>query len=337
MKMVMMKQKKLKVNQSLDKDVERDPNDTETDEEPVAEEHLRSLILEADQIVFGDELDDITQIVDVPEEEQLYGIEKQTNDLLDELLSEIPSVQRTREVLNNVHLIIERFQQLRKMYSTFDFDNGTLTPILHDPEHKPIIDSLQSLEKKLHWIIPVVHNQVKLYDLDLAADEDYEDVISLSLAETRIEETESIKAYNEGTLPSGESRYGAYLKLIKNQTLPYAPPLTSSSSYNINVGNSVTGVVNNFDDYYSSTAIEDQINRKRLKIQEYTKGLSILHSKKTKHGEIITSRENITKNDPISIKSFLCFPKQVVTFSRVNLPGTNILKRVNLSQNYLQY
>ena len=316
----------------VDADVDADAA-AETDEE----EHLRDLILEADQIVFGDELDDITQIVDVPEEEQLYGIEKQTNDLLDELLAEVPSVQRTRHVLNNIHLIIERFQQLRKMYSTFNLDNGTLSPIIHGPDYKPLLDALQHQNKKLYWILPVVHDRVKLYDLDIGMDEEYEDVVSLTLAETRIEETEALKAYNEGTLPSSESKYGAYLKIIAKQSLPYLPPTTSSNSFNIDVGDKITGVVNNFDDYYSSTVKNEEINRKRFSIQEFTKGFSLLHFTKNKHGTITTTKENVVKNDPIYIKSFITFPKSVVSFSRINLPGTSVLKRVNLSQNFLKY
>jgi hypothetical protein len=55
----------------------------------------QDIILDADQIEIGEELDKVTQIIDIPESEQRYGIDKQTNDLLDELLSSIPNQDRT--------------------------------------------------------------------------------------------------------------------------------------------------------------------------------------------------------------------------------------------------
>ena len=56
---------------------------------------------------------EITEQVDISEEQRRYGIDSQTNDLLDELLSSVPSNKRTTKVLNNIHILIERFKQLR--------------------------------------------------------------------------------------------------------------------------------------------------------------------------------------------------------------------------------
>ncbi len=61
----------------------------------------------------------MTQMVDVPEEERIYGITQQSEDMLDEFLASIPTSARTNKGMNNIHLMIERFQQLRKIYSIF--------------------------------------------------------------------------------------------------------------------------------------------------------------------------------------------------------------------------
>ena len=47
-------------------------------------------------------------------------LKKQTNDLLDELLAIIPTNKRTNRVLNGIHTMIERYEQLREMFSKFD-------------------------------------------------------------------------------------------------------------------------------------------------------------------------------------------------------------------------
>lgn len=49
-----------------------------------------------------------------------YSIKNQTDDLLDELLAPIPSNQRTNTVINKIHTMIERYEQLRESFSIFD-------------------------------------------------------------------------------------------------------------------------------------------------------------------------------------------------------------------------
>ena len=56
--------------------------------------------------------------------------------MLDELLSDIPNYKRTNTVLNNIHTIIERYVQLRTIYSNFD-SNGNANAY---PEHLNLND-----------------------------------------------------------------------------------------------------------------------------------------------------------------------------------------------------
>jgi hypothetical protein len=131
---------------------------------------LKDIILEADQIEFGPQLEAITQIVEVPEEQKRYGIETQTNELLDDLLASIPNAQRTRSVLNNIHIMIERFKQLRSKFSSFDQNGNANMPIFKGANYKPLIDKINNMNYKLSWILPVAQNVKKMYDLDIKDD-----------------------------------------------------------------------------------------------------------------------------------------------------------------------
>ena len=91
---------------------------------------IKELIIDADQIQFGKQLDSITQTVEVSEQHKRYSIDTQTNDLLDELLSTIPNADRTRNVLNSLHTMIERFTQLRTQFSNFDNNGNANMPTL---------------------------------------------------------------------------------------------------------------------------------------------------------------------------------------------------------------
>ena len=95
--------------------------------------------------------------------------------------------------------------------------------------------------------------------------------------------------------------------------------------------------IDNLDEFYSSVAKEDMISRKRFYMQEYTQGFSMLHTVKTRAGTVITTKDSVTKNDPISIRSLITLPKSVVRFSRIGLPGTNMAMRVNLSLHFIPY
>ena len=96
-------------------DIEDELEVKEQDEQDI-KERIKNVILSADQIQFGDELSEITQLVEVSEEEKKYSIDKQTKNLLNEFLSTIPNDKRTNKVLNNIHKMIERYEQLREKY-----------------------------------------------------------------------------------------------------------------------------------------------------------------------------------------------------------------------------
>ena len=105
-------------------DFEDDLEVKEQDEQDI-KERIKNVILSADQIQFGDELSEISQLVEVSEEEKKYSIDKQTNNLLNEFLSTIPNDNRTNKVLNNIHKMIDRYEQLREKYSIIN-DIGNL-------------------------------------------------------------------------------------------------------------------------------------------------------------------------------------------------------------------
>ena len=115
-------------------------------QEQLSREKIDELLLEADDIEFGEELEAITQIVNVDESEKRFSIENQTNDMLDDLLSTIPTTQRTRKVFFDIHNTIERYKQLHKNFSTFDEYGNANGFIVKGPTHKPLAKSLQNMD-----------------------------------------------------------------------------------------------------------------------------------------------------------------------------------------------
>ena len=81
--------------------------------------NVERLIFNADDIVFG-EIMHVKEYVEIDKDKYRFNIESQTNDLLEEMLSSIPSAKRTNNVLNKIHIMITRFIQLRELSSKFD-------------------------------------------------------------------------------------------------------------------------------------------------------------------------------------------------------------------------
>jgi hypothetical protein len=78
-------------------------------------EVLHSIYLNANEL-FGEDLEEIFQAVEIPEREKKYGLDIQVNDLTDELLSTIPNSKRTKIVMNKIHTLVARFKELRNAY-----------------------------------------------------------------------------------------------------------------------------------------------------------------------------------------------------------------------------
>lgn len=316
-------------------DVEDEDEDKQISfEVPVQEikTQLRDILLDADQIEFGPELESITQIVDVPESQRKYSIESQLNDLLDELLSQIPNAQRTRSVLNNIHIEIERFKQLREDFSKFDKNNNALLPNFKGANYKPLVEKLQNLNFKLNWILPVVNNKKKLYDVEVNEDFQSSDVIPFTMAESIIESYDIRESYL-----SNETNYSSYMNKLNPFLTPFESIKNDESLIYENVNTNMEAIVDNLTEFYSSVAKNDLIKRKRFLIAKYNLGLNKLHATKFTSTKMNSSVVQMTPNDTMNVTSFITLPQPTVFFSNIHLPKTSIIDRCNLNMKYFNY
>ena len=305
---------------------------------------IRELIIKADQIQFGtEEFGPIVQFTNVDPSKQRYSIEAQTNDLLDELLSTIPNNRRTNSVLNNIHTMIERFKQLRELFSTFDEYGNVNKAFVHKSNYKPLEEYFKTFKQNLYWILPVVKNIKKIYtetNDDLKTE--MNDTVSLNLEESNSSLISILDTYKSSNNSNEEENKYSTLYTELN---PYFTPfeyvryeeqeqllIEKSIQTNINT------IINNLDDLYSTVFSENELNTKRFLIQKYNLGLSQLEF--TQGGirsQMNTVRVNLTNPDTMSLHSFVTLPEPIIRYSRINLPGTNILDRSVLNKTPLNY
>jgi len=315
----------------------------ETDED--APPDLQKYIAEGDEIVFSAQEEEMIQLVDVGKGERRFAVREQSEDLLDELLAKIPTNQRTNEVMNNIHKMIARFKELRQAFSIFDEWGNPQKPLFKGANYKPLATTLQKLNYKLYWILPVVENRRKIYYGDTT---DLEDVMPKTLADVRDKVYAIEQQYKQNVVPGDQNKYVFLMRSLNPYWTPIAPPIVREPTlHRQEVNANINVIVNNNEDFFSSTYGTESIpgSRKLLSLvhptqfvlETYTLGLTYLESVRETPRITTIQRIPLTPNDSIHIKNFLTLPMSVVKYSKINLPTTSILKRANLHLVNLNY
>jgi len=303
-------------------------------------DQIREFIIKADQIKFGEEeLGPVVQYVDVSSKSQRYSLETQVADLLDELLSTIPNSQRTNRVLNNIHITIERFKQLRQHFSAFDEYGNVSEMIVNFSNIKPLSEYFKKFNQNLFWLLPVVKNVKKIYNVQNVDEED-NDVINLDMNMSLVGLAEIGERYKSNFMANEENKYSTYLKEIQPEFTPFEP-VSDDNLYGIMterpVGDDLNVLIDNLGDMYSSIIHNGAIKSRRFVIQRYNLASTKLDTIDSTGSKMITKRVKIASNDMLSLLSVVTLPEPAIRFSRINLPNTNMLDKANLNNTFLNY
>jgi hypothetical protein len=302
-------------------------------------QELTSMYRSANEIIYGQDLGELVQEIELSEQQKRYGIETQTNDMLNVLLSQVPNKDRTDRVKNDIHLLIQRFRELRNKFSKFD-DNGNLYDMkLHGIGHKPLSEHIFNLDTKLKWVMPVVSLKRKVY---MPNNQIFEDVSEYKNTEVLTKDADLQEDYLKNRLQSGsESAYVKYNQELNQSFVPYESPSNDlpSLTFSKEIQSSLESIVQNLDNFYSTVIGNDKNNvqylRKQYVIQKYNLGNNYLEPKMSKTGRKVFIRNQMTPNESINVQSMMMLPKPVFYFSNIDLPGSSILQKSQYSQNFL--
>ena len=300
-------------------------------------------IIEANQIEFGDYIDAIQEYIDIDKEKYRYNLDTQTNALLNDLLSNIPANKRSDSVLNNIHIMITRFIQLREIGSVFDKNKNITSIRVKDANYKPLAEYLNTFKNKLYWILLVSKNIKKIYDTNDNIDQELFENTDVSILHT-IESVEEIKElfnnYKSNTSNDLQNKYTELYTSLNSTMTPFLsinPEKNKDIIYEHEVADNMNVIIDNLGDMYSSISSNSRIYSTRFVLQKYNTGLTKLDAVNLKGSNMISRRVNLTNNDIMSIHSVLTLPEPTVRFSQINLPTSNILVKSNLNLYFLNY
>lgn len=185
---------------------------------------LESQILEADTIQIGPELDEITQVVDVPDAQKRFGLAAQLDDLQDELLSVVPNNERTASTLASIHSIVQRYKELRAAYSAEDERGvGGALPA-KGPDFQPAQTGISTLTDVPTWVKPVISQSKYAYDAEIEAGEESGlGLIPTTLPERQERVERVLASYEAGTLGPGTSSFASFLRAMAKVEVTAVP------------------------------------------------------------------------------------------------------------------
>jgi len=293
-----------------------------------------------------EELPEIVQTMETAPELQRYGLEAQINDLLDAFLSTIPDYKRTPMVLHRIYTHIQRFKELREMFSTFDPTFHTiLGPKKSNP--KPLIRELAELTSSMPWVLPVANQTKKVYYLQ-------EDGAILSTFIPEIDqknmtidaqneiETENRVFYNNTVPEETIVKYANMHLQTTEYSCPFGSTTISEEDSNILAKLQTVSVKRDMDvlistgqenDLFSMYSTDERIGRSKFIRNRYNAEINYPYKRNTKSKEASLFAP-LFSADSLDLRSVVFLPEPFIAFSKIQTPNTSIYRKSEL---HLQY
>jgi len=306
-------------------------------------DNLRDMYLDANEIVFGEQLDTLTQVVEVPESEKTYTIEAQVNDLMDQFLSTIPDYKRNDKVLSNIHRLILRFKELRTQFSEYDENHDIIGKKVNGPFHKPLVEKIHSLRLKLKWVLPIVQNRKVIYS-DEKDPEQESDIVFRNAAASVNQIEEVLTEFHKSKSGGIDHNYSVTYNKVDANMKPFEDPMDDSNCLDSKqVLQDLEAIVDNLGMFESSVANVSKsgkdtrsiLARRKFLLQKYSTGSTQLERNIMKTGKSVYFRTPMTPSDTMCISSIMTLPEPFIRMSAMYLPSQNILNKSELHQHYI--
>ena len=235
-----------------------------------------------------------------------YTINEQNEDMMNVFINDIEYSKRTKKSIQNILTQIERFNYLRLKFS--DFDDNMIPLSLLSNNDKLIIKSILETNNKFTWCIPVTNvkkkndiNNRKLIIKDVV-DVSYDEIIvNDSNEQTKlyqnVNEIEEIKELKKN--------------FINYMNESFKPFINTKNKDKLIVKDSTTALFFEDNNHISFRFVSEILNN------------NIING--------VDNEIQVFKPEEIDVKSFITLPYPYLSLSKINLPSSSIMEKVNLS------
>ena len=266
-----------------------------------------------------------------------YGLEEQTNDLLESMLSKLPANKQVEPTtLENITKNIARYTQLRDLFSVFD-DNGNIMYYadkteavnVHGEEWKPLKNLLETAHS-IGWILPIVQNTKKIY----VQSGETEDIQYSSIYDDRLYISEESELYKDGV-----KSYVSFYSEITNKLSPFRDPFNTENNFLKKTVQDTDVIIGNFPGSIPTSTVYSSISSSSMPFQmnRYTSDINYITQTNLTKSSYLTKFHPLITGDDMYVNSFLALPSPFMRYSRIRLPGTDMIGRANMATVYPSY
>jgi hypothetical protein len=275
---------------------------------------LQKNIAAADRIVIGDVLEEVEEFIEVSGKFKRFNIGVQKDDMLESMLSTIPTKNRTSTVLKEINAQIERYVQLRNEYSEMDKNGVVMSPIIRSHLHKPLKQLLLTGAAPPQWVL---FGALSVKKVENSVD------WTVNLDETMLNIANGVNDRN---------KYVETYEQINALMTPFDEPVDSDKRVIIHLDakNDITAIANNDGNYHSNGISFGDYADTRFSIFKYNTGLTHLEHGPLNKMSLASNVVNMTPPDKIPVVSLLTLPTPFILYSKINLPGTDMITRANM-------
>ena len=267
-----------------------------------------------------------------------YGLEEQTNDILESMLSKLQVDKKIeKRTIAHINRTIVRYTQLRELFSNFDEDHNIMhyydnTEAIHKrgDNWKPLINSLEKQNKQIGWIFPIAQNTKKIYK---GVNEYYVQYKDLVERKTDVDIYEIMTEYSQYS--DGKLAYASLLNNITPNLIPFEPPedyrfLTTPTT-------DIDAIIGNFNGKLSNTYGTQEIQQHAFQFSRYVSTINYITQTNLTKMSYKTVFHPLIQADPLHVSALLTLPTPFMTHSRMRLPGTKIIGKANMALVFPSY
>lgn len=262
-----------------------------------------------------------------------YKLETQINHLLDDLLASVSDANRSDKVMRKIYTHIQRFQELRNQYSTYD-SYGQISgytkknPLLH----KPLVNSLIHMNNTVPWIKPVVSQYKKIYDVaknDNSFDASVANtVLSLERDDTFVAEFMRVNYTNNDFV-----KYQGLQHELANLTRPFTYNWSSLDTLtDLDINKDMDLILSN-NEHFQSTVVNMKRKTSVFSLFSISRYIDDYHYPSYDPRKRQTTMQLLMPKDRASVNSLLYMPSAFIDYTKTSLPGSTILDKSNLHLN----
>jgi hypothetical protein len=292
------------------------------------------------------ELKALEMFFEVRESDRRYSEEIQVADLLGELVSKLPADQRTPTAMKNIHKLVTRFKELRRVFSIFDDNGDVIMPRKTSILHKPIIDHIVKLDRDIKWLLPVTYERNELMKYTFKETSDTYDGAPTHLETDMAEFTDNLINAQKEFASTANAEVNKYDRMMSEIDTLCAPMDTGRLDprpediqiylENVEAKTSTELLVSNDDKFQMDTSVPKKgvlhkTGKNTYTIRRYVTSSSRLVLDETTRKRAY-QRQNIGKSDTANIRSIIMLPRAVLMQSQTRSPSANLYMKSKMSE-----